>query len=112
MDQMWVMVGVFVVIYGLCSFFQLPFVQKQMLDNYTEESVAKYCRLCGIPMMIFGVGFIFDGYSAGNELFATLRWIFYAIGAVPIVIFSFKVLVKKNNPTNNSGKGFFNKKNK
>lgn len=95
MDQMWVMVGVFVVIYGMCSFFQLPFVEKQMLDNYTKESVDKYCKLCGIPMMIFGAGFIVDAYSANNPTFLWLRWVLYLIGAVPIFIFSFKVLEKK-----------------
>jgi len=105
---MWVMVGVFVIIYGLCSLFSLPFVKKQMLDNYTEESVDKYCKYCGIPMMIFGLAFIIDAYSSGNELFATLRWILYAIGAIPIVVFSFKILEKKDGTPN---KLFKNKKN-
>lgn len=105
MDQMWVMVGVFVIIYGLCSLFSLPFVKKQMLDNYTAESVDKYCRFCGIPMMIFGAAFVIDAYSANNELFATLRWILYAVGAIPIVVFSFTILEK----IDKTPKKFFNK---
>lgn len=104
MEQMWLMVGVFVIIYGLCSLFQMPFVKKQMLENYTEESVDKYCKYCGIPMMIFGVAFVIDAYSSTSEVFAILRWILYALGAIPIVIFSFKILEKKNN----APKKFFN----
>jgi len=99
MEQMWVILGVFVIVYGLCSFFRLPFVKRQMLENYTEESVDKYCRYCGIPMMLFGVGFIVDAYSAAYPPFSWLRWVLYTIGLIPVIYFSYKFLERKNNTT-------------
>lgn len=95
LDQFWVVMGGIIILYGMCTFFEMPFTTKQMLETYTEDSVHKYCKQAGIPMALFGVAFIIDSYSKGNLALTIVKYALYVLGGIPLLYCSFKTLQRK-----------------